>query len=449
MGRKIKLKIDNNDFLIVGFGLEGRFAYDYLKKKYPLAKIAIADQNRITAPNKKVKLYYGKNYLKRAKDYAVIIKSPGVPFHLKELLAARRAGRVITSLTKIFFEECRGTIIGVTGTKGKSTTASIIYEILKQAGLNVYLVGNIGHNPFSFLGKNQGKDKTFVYELSSHQLADLKQSPKIAVFLNIFPDHLPWHGSYKKYQLAKANVAKYQRVKDYLIYNSHYQFIKNLAVRSRAKKIDYQKLCYLKNGYIYYGDQKITAIEKVKLLGRHNLENIFACICLAKILKINNKIIARAIGRFKGLKHRLEFIRKFRGVSYYDDAISTTPESTLAAINTFGDKLGTIFLGGLDRGYNFNQLVRRLYEIKIKNIVLFPDSGNKIWYSLKRVYRQQRVALPRKLFTRNMHQAVKFAYKNTAPGQICLLSTASPSYSIFKNYIEKGNLFKTEIKRLS
>lgn len=448
MKKKAKLKISHDNFLIVGFGSEGRFVYDYLRKKYPLAEIAIADQKKKQVPNKKVKLYYGRDYLKRIKDYAVIIKSPGVPPHLKELAAAQKSGCIITSLTKIFFEECRGKILGVTGTKGKSTTASLIYEILKQAGLKACLVGNIGRNPFNFLGKTLGKDKIFVYELSSHQLADLQQSPSLAVFLDIFPDHMPWHGSYKKYRLAKANIARYQLANDYFIYNSRYQFIKKLASLSRAEKIDYQKLCHLKNGCIYYGQQKIMAVNKIKLLGRHNLENIFACLAVAKIFKIKNKIIARAVGNFKGLKHRLEFIKKFNGVSYYDDAISTTPESTLAAINVFGDKLGAIFLGGLDRGYNFDRLALKLHRIKIKNIVLFPDSGARIWLGLKKIYRRQGTALPKKLFTGDMSQAVKFASKNTAPDQVCLLSTASPSFSIFKNYIEKGNLFRKEVLKL-
>lgn len=448
MKQNIKPKINDNNFLIVGFGAEGRFVYDYLRKKYPSAEIAIADQNKIAAPDKKIKLYSGRNYLKQIKDYAVIIKSPGVPPHLKELTAAQKSGRVITSLTKIFFKECRGIILGITGTKGKSTVASLIYEILKQAGLKACLVGNIGHNPLSFLGDNQGKDKIFVYELSSHQLADLKQSPRLAIFLDIFPDHLPWHGSYKKYCLAKANLTKYQRASDHFIYNSRYRFIKNLAARSRAKKIDYQTLCRLKNGCIYYGRQKIMSLNKIKLLGRHNLENIFAVICLAKIFKIKNKTIAQTISNFSGLKHRLEFIKKINGVSFYDDAISTTPESTLAAINVFGDKLGTIFLGGLDRGYNFDRLARALLKIKIKNIIFFPDSGAKIWLSLKKIYRRQLAVLPKKLFTSKMGLAVKFAYNNTAPGQACLLSTASPSYSIFKNYIEKGNLFKKEVLKL-
>ena len=444
---KKKPKI-NHSYLIVGFGFEGRFVYGYLRKKYPLAEIAIADQKKMVAPDKKIKMYYGKNYLERTEDYAVIIKSQGVPPHLKQLRTAKKAGRVITSLTKIFFKECRGKILGVTGTKGKSSTASLIYEILKQAGLKVFLVGNIGHNPLSHLGENRGKDKIFVYELSSHQLADLRQSPKIAVFLDIFPDHMPWHGSYKKYQLAKANIAKYQRPNDYFIYNSSYPFIKNLASSSLAKKVDYQERCNIKNGDIYYGGQKIVSVNKIKLLGRHNLENTFACISAAKIFKIENKIIAQAISSFKGLKHRLEFVKEIKGVGYYDDAISTTPESTLAAINVFGDKLGTIFLGGLDRGYNFDRLALKLHKIKISNIVLFPNSGEAIWQSLKKIYILKRTALPKKFFTANMGKAVKFAYKNTAPGHACLLSTASPSYGIFKNYIEKGNLFKKEALKL-
>jgi len=435
--------------LILGFGVEGKDAYCYLKKKYPLATFAIADRNEIIIPSKNVKLFCGKNYLRKINDYDLILKSPGIPSSLKEIKKAEKNGAVITTLANIFFNECKGKIIGVTGTKGKSTTATLIYKILKEAKKDAYLVGNIGNTPLKYLNSNFGKHKIFVYELSSYQLSTLKKSPNISVFLSIFPDHMPYHGSFKNYRDSKANIAKFQDKNDYFIYNSGYEFIDELAKNSKGKTIDYKNACLIKDNAIYYGNEKIIYLKEIKLLGEHNIENIFACICVAKIFKIPADVISKAIKNFRCLEHRLELVGNYQGITFYDDAISTTPESTIAAIEVFKDKLGTIFLGGEDRGYIFSALAKKIADYNVQNIVLFPETGEKIQQKIIEIYNKKRIKLPRFLKTKSMEEAVKFAYKHTPPGRICLLSTASPSYSVFKNFIEKGNLFKEEVKKNS
>jgi UDP-N-acetylmuramoylalanine--D-glutamate ligase len=436
---------NNNKIIIIGYGHEGRFALSYLKKKYPQAKFTVIDRNKINFAEKNIKFFYGKDYLKHLKGYDLIVRTQSVPPDRPELKAAVKSGVELTSITKIFFHACRGQIIGVTGTKGKSTTSTLIYNILKKAGKKVFLVGNIGHNPLANLDRDNGKGKIFVYELSSYQLSDLDKSPKLSLFLSIFPDHMPFHGSFAKYRDAKANVVRYQKTGDYFVYNSSYPFIKSLAKKSPAKKIDYLKLCTVKNDCIFYGKEKILPLKDVKILGRHNLENIFSAICTAKILKIKNEAIASAIAVFRGLDHRLELVGSFKGIYFYDDAISTTPESTMAAIDTFGQQLETIILGGLDRGYDFKKLAERISKSKIQNIVLFPESGKKIWSEIKKIYKKKKLKLPNHIETKNMSEAVKFCYERTSSGKICLLSTASPSFSIFKDYKEKGDLFKSEI----
>jgi len=437
------------NIIIVGFGFEGRCAFSYFKKKYPKARIAIADQNIINNPPKGVETFFGKNYLEKIGEFDLIIKSPGVPAHLPEFKKAIKNKVEITTATNLFFSQFRDQIIGVTATKGKSTTATLIYKILKQAGKEVYLLGNIGDaNPYKFLNKKPNKNLFFVYELSSYQLADLNQSPRVAVWLNIFPDHLPYHGSFAKYQKAKANISLFQNHQDWFIYNSSFQYLKNLVKKSQAQKVDYLNKCVIKNNAIFYGAEKIVDIKKIKLLGEHNFKNIMAVICAVKILGIKNTDIEKAISSFKGLEHRLEFVKKVKGIEFYDDAISTTPESTMAGMEVFGDRLGTMILGGQDRGYNFKNLAKKIFELKIKNIILFPDSGKTIWQEIEKVYQKNKTSLPKKLETSNMKEAVQFAYKNTTPGKVCLLSTASPSYSIFKNFKEKGDLFKKEVKKL-
>ncbi len=436
--------------MIVGFGIEGRSAFDYLKKKYPKSEIAIADEKTVNNPPKGTELFLGKNYLEKICEYDVVIKSPGTPSNLPEFKKAQKHNVKITTVTNLFFEKFHKRTIGVTGTKGKSTTATLIYKILKQAGKDVHLLGNIGDcNPFIFFDEKKFSKSIFIYELSSYQLQDQRQSPHVAVFINIFPDHLPYHGSFEKYKKAKANIAKYQDKNDFFVYNSDYAFIKNLSKKSQALPVDYLNKCHLKNNAIFYGKEKVLDINNIKLLGIHNIKNICASICAAKIFKIKNQDIKNAVENFSGLEHRLEFVRKIKGADFYDDAISTTPESTMAAMEVFKERIGVLILGGEDRGYNFKKLAKRIFELKIKNIVLFPDSGKNIWQEIVKIYNKNNLTLPKKLETKSMEQAVKFAYKNILPGHVCLLSTASPSYSVFKDFKEKGERFKRAVRSVN
>ncbi|MFA5131530.1 MAG: UDP-N-acetylmuramoyl-L-alanine--D-glutamate ligase [Patescibacteria group bacterium] len=421
--------------LILGFGIEGKFAADYLQKKYPGFKFAIADQKD------------GPDYLSAVKDYDVIIKSPGISLREPELVAAQNSGREITSITNIFLEKYGAQTIGVTGTKGKSTTASLIYEILKAAGKNVYLVGNIGFDPLSHLLCAPDKNKIFVYELSSYQLESAKHSPHISVFINIFPDHLPYHRGFNNYFKAKTNITNFQTPADLFIYNDKYPAIKKLAARTPAQTLAYPKECSVRGTNIYYFSEKIIALSDIKLLGEHNIKNIMAAICVAKNYKISTAAIKRALSKFTNLNHRLEFVGRFKNIAFYDDAISTTPESTLAAIEVFKEKIGTLILGGEDRGYKFGALAKRLAELKIRNYVFFPNSGRAIASAIQKAYQKKGLKAPDILFTKSMAEAVKFAYKNTAADQICLLSTASPSYSIFRDFKEKGDLFQAAVKK--
>ncbi len=410
-------QLKNKKVLILGFGQEGQDTFLLLRKLFPNKVIGIADKlEKLKKPDKKTVLYLGKDYLKSLKNYDIIFKTPGIPF--KNI--PRSYLRKLTSQTEIFFNNCPGTIVGITGTKGKSTTTSLIYEILKSGNLKAHLVGNIGKPVLSLLLKAK-KNDVFVYELSSHQLYNLKKSPHIAVFLNIYAEHLDYYKNLKEYANAKANITLHQSKSDYLVYNSKDKIVSAIARKSKAKKIPIQ-------GDYYELDRN-------------------AAIAVGRIFKIPEKIIEKAIKNFKPLPHRLEFVGKFRGITFYNDALSTIPETAIFAINALGKNVQTIMLGGYDRNINFKNLAKKVLKSKIKNVILFPTTGEKIWKEI--VHQGKNRGLPKPFFVNSMKDAVKLSYQHTKKGKICLLSTASTSFSIFRDYKEKGNLFKKYVKELS
>ncbi|MEK7664459.1 MAG: UDP-N-acetylmuramoyl-L-alanine--D-glutamate ligase [Patescibacteria group bacterium] len=410
--------------LILGYGNEGKITEKYLKKYYPEMKIGIADKKQ------------GKNYLKNIGDYDIVIKTPGIP---KEGLPAKTTAPKIgavpatnftalvpyTTATNIFFSKVKdkNLIIGITGSKGKSTTSALIYEIIKKSGRRVELLGNIGKPMLERLLRPVNKKVIFVLELSSYQLDDIKFSPGIAVLTGLFEEHMDYHGSVSKYFKAKKNIINFQNRNEVFIYNQKSKESKKWLKNYKGRAIPFDD----------------TIKFETELLGEHNRENIKAAISVAKVLGITKKVITKVVKDFRGLPHRLEFIGEYKGIKFYDDAISTIPESTIMAIKSI-KSIDTILLGGEDRGYDFSGLEKTIKKYKIRNIVLFPNSGRRIL--------KNRVNF-NVLETSKMEKAVKFAYKNTKKGNVCLLSCASPSYSLWKNFEEKGNQFKYYVKKFS
>lgn len=431
----------NKKILVLGLQKEGIDVLNFLKKLFPEKEIGIADFNsevkkRIKYPlTKKVKWHLGTNYLDSLEKYDIIIKSPGIPIHIPIIEKLFKKGKII-SATEIFFENCQGKIIGITSTKGKSTTSTLIYKILKSSPefkKKVHLIGNIG-KPFLYFLFTQPND-IFVFELSSHQLYNLKKSPHIAVFLNIFPEHLDYYRDFEEYKMAKANITLHQTTSDYLIYNPKDKNIEEIAKYSKAKKIP------ITNPKIII---KNIGIKKIFLPEFYYL-NIAAAIEVAKIFEIKNKDIKKVIENFKTLPHRLEFVGKFKGIYFYNDSLSTLPEATIFALKNFKKRVKTLILGGYDRGLDFKNLVSESLKNGVKTFILFPPSGERIWQEiLKKI--KDHSCLPKVILVQNMKDAVKTAFKFTQKGEICLLSPASPSFGIFKNYKERGNLFKKYVK---
>lgn len=439
--------LEKKRILILGFGREGIDNYTFLRKIFPGKTIGVGDRlefknlnlkiKNLLKTDTKIKLHLGKDYLKAVKEYDIIIKSPGIPIHLPEIEKALKAGEV-TSQTEIFFENCPGTIIGVTGTKGKSTTTSLIYKILKKGGKKAHLIGNIGKPVLSFL-RNANSEDIFVYELSSHQLYNLKKSPHIAVFLNIYPEHLDYYKNFAEYLKAKQNIFRYQRKNDYFIYDPNDKNVRRSARFAKSKKIpiSIKKI------------EKVIEIKDIPLVGKFNLNNVAAAIEVGRIFKIKNKKIRKAIKNFKPLPHRLEFAGKFRGITFINDSLATLPEATIAALDALGKNVQTIIAGGFDRGLDFNNLAKRILKSESENIILFPTTGERIWEALRLTSILQDKKLPRHFFVDNMQKAVKICYQHTGKGKICLLSCASPSFGIFRDYEERGNLFKRYVKKYS
>jgi UDP-N-acetylmuramoylalanine--D-glutamate ligase len=412
-------KLKNKKILILGFGREGMDTFLFLKKMFPNKNIGIADENeKVSLPSIRARSgitwHLGKNYIDSFDNYDLIIKSPGIPFKILPKSSLKK----ITTQTDIFFDNFLGTIVGVTGTKGKSTTSAMIYAILKSSGLKVHLAGNIGKPVLSLLSDSR-LSQVCVYELSSHQLHNLKRSPHIAIFLNLFHEHLDYYKNFQEYGQAKANIALHQNKNDYLIFNKTDKLVAKFAKRSKA----------IKKPIIgeYYELDRNAAKE------------------VGKIFKIPEEKIKKVIEKFKPLEHRLENVGTFSGITFYNDALSTIPETAIFAIRQFQDKVETIILGGYDRKIDFKNLAKEIFKSKIKNLIFFPTTGQIIWEEIKKIGGQKKFNA---FFVDNMKDAVEIAYGNTSKEKICLLSCASTSFSIFKDYKEKGNLFKKFVKLL-
>ena len=432
---------DNKKILILGLGREGLISLKFFLENCPGSEIGVADRSdasqlnpeikELVAQNPDIKVFEGKDYLSGLNDYDIIVKTPGIPIHIAEIEQAFRKGK-ITSQTEIFMRQCPGTIIGVTGTKGKSTTSSIIYEILKAAGKRASLVGNIGTPMLSFL-KGSDKNDFFVCELSAHQLYGLKNSPHISVLLNLYQEHLDYYNDFNEYICAKANIAIHQTKEDYLIYNSANPEVNAIARASLAKKIAFNEYDWKFGG-------------KTALIGDFNLENAKIGAIIGRIYGIGDDIIEQAISNFKPLDNRLEFVGNFNGVDCYNDSLSTIQESAVAAIRGLGDRVQTLIAGGFDRHQPFDKLAQTIMESNIETLLLFPKTGRRIWDEIEKrasaVGNGERLKAIKPYFVQTMEEAVKLALTNTGRGQICLLSAASASFGNFRDYAERGDCFK-------
>ncbi len=350
---------------------------------------------------------------------------------------------------QIFFDYYQGKTIAISGTKGKSTTSTLVYETLQHAGKKTILIGNIGNPALDYLdiqNLSSQKDEYAVCEISSYMLEGIQKENYISILLNIYPEHLDWHQGFENYQKAKLS----------LLYGSKYNLLRYEIIRvNELEEEDFKefnvrmfgqqgKYSYHENKF-YIGKKMVFDDEGILLRGEHNMMNICAVVGVCDIMDIDPKLLKETLMSFAWIPHRMEIVGEYWGITRIDDAISTIPESTIQAIKTFGKQIDTIFLWGTDRGYSFKELAKTVREYKIRNVVIFPDSWAKIYKEIKK-YDLGEIKF---LQTSDMREAVEFAYEHTKDRGICLLSTASPSYSVRKNFEEKGNLFQKYIKELA
>jgi UDP-N-acetylmuramoylalanine--D-glutamate ligase len=470
-------ELKTKSILILGVGVEGRATYRFLRDQFPEKHLALADRRAmhemVSGPEAFVELqndnllsiHAGAEYLGAIWDYEIVIKSPGFPWSHPKLQEFQARGGIVTTHCAIFLGQVdRKRVIGVTGTKGKSTTVSLITKFACDAGLPVVMGGNIGVPPLSLL-QRATPETLFVLELSSYQLDRLTTSPHISVLLNIVPEHLGRHDSlaeyahhrtFDDYVVAKENITRHQDSSDFLVFNDDYPAPKAIASRTRAQLMPFSMKstlksgCYVDRGTIVYGDagneHPIFDTNDIPLIGSFNQQNVLAAVLAGILIGVPASSMKESVRSFKPLPHRIEFVGEYQGVRFYDDSISTVPDATMNAVEALGADVQTLIAGGHDRNLEFATLAEHILRSGIRNVILFVPSGSRMWQAISN----------HPLFTHHslhgflvdsMEEAVRLAFLHTESGKICLLSPASPSYGLFKDFHHRGTAFKETIAR--
>jgi UDP-N-acetylmuramoylalanine--D-glutamate ligase len=443
----LKSEIGNKRVLILGFGREGRSTLKLFSKYFPDLIIGIADadaeikNDAVLANFRSDKLHLGENYLDSIRKYNFIIKSPGVS--VSGIMIPENI--VLSSQTALFIQFYRNQIIGVSGTKGKSTCSSLINFLLSKLGRESVLLGNIGKPAFDSIEIINEKT-IIVFELSAHQLENVNVSPHIAVLLNIFPEHLDYFGDLQKYQKAKLNIGKYQTSDDFIIHSLQL----NSKVESDGVKLSFgfESICDaffdgVKLNFTHQNEKSLLSPNNISLRGNHNYLNVMAALLSLKALGINFKDASRFVGDFKGLPHRLEYVGKFRGIHFYNDSISTVPQSGTEAVNTL-KIVDTLILGGYDRGLDYADFAVFLNNSDVRNFVFLGKAGDSIFNEMSK----QKLQNKNFFKVRDLEHAFEIIWQKTKKDGICLLSPAAASYDQFKNFEHRGNLF-TELAKKS
>lgn len=446
MYRKIIEKLRDKNIAILGFGREGKSTYNFIRKYLNEQKLTILDKDKIILDDPYTKIITGNNYLESLEDYDLIIKSPGISLknidyhHIEDKL---------TSELELILEVFSKNIIGITGTKGKSTTSSLMYQVLKDQGYDTYLLGNIGNPIFDEI-ENFTPNTILVIEMSSHQLEFVHKSPHIAAILNLYQDHLDHAGSLEHYHNNKMNIFKYQKVGDYSLYFDDDSYLTAKMTNFSSPSIKYNirfdtekkssTAVWIKNKKIYLGDKLLYEDKERNLLGDHNLKNIMFIVTIAEILNLDLEKTAETISNFKGLKYRMEYIGKYAEISYYNDTIATIPAATINAIKTIGN-VNTLIFGGMDRKIDYQDFIKFLKESIIENLICMPSTGTTIGKVLEKETSKNI------FYVTTLEEAHDIAKKVTKKEMSCLLSPAASSYEYFKNFEEKGKKFEEIVKK--
>ena len=454
MYNKILEKLKDKNICILGFGIEGISTYKFIRKHFPNKFLTIIDKKDITnieilRNDLNIKIVYGEEYLNNLEKYDLIIKSPGISFLGMNIAAFKEK---ITSQLELSLEVFKNNTIGITGTKGKSTTSSLIYKIIKDQGKDAYLLGNIGNPIFDDIEKFN-IDTYLVIEMAALQLEFVDVSPHIGIVLNLFEDHLDHSGTLEHYHENKMNMFKYQDENDIAIYsldnkNIVSQITKNKYL-SKMIKVTFNNLnnkdtIYLsKDNVIFNNEILYNRNRQRNLIGEHNLSNIMFCLVVSKILELDMEKVILSIKNFTPLEHRIELVGTFNGVTYYNDSIATIPMATINAIESL-EIVDTLIFGGMDREIDYSDFINYLNNSNINNLICMPTTGYKIGKELEKLHTNKNL-----YYIELLEDAVIKAKEVTEKGKICLMSPAASSYEYFKNFEEKGNKFKELVKKES
>ncbi len=453
----------NTKIGVLGAGIEGLEMVRYLAA-HAFGDVTLYDQNSavdVELPTG-VKTVYGPDYLTRAEACEVVFRSPGID--LKKLGELRSKGVQLTSATRYFLEHAPCKTIGVTGTKGKGTTSTLIYLMLKEAGKDAYIGGNIGESPLTFLDKLT-PESVVVLELSSFQLQDADRSPNVAVLLGVTSDHLDYHHDQDEYWDAKSAIVKFQKSEDLAVMNVDYESTAFYEKFARGQKIFVSTMKAEGDGVHLSGPmivnctppkegqtggtcEMICNSSKVALIGKHHLENVLPAVAVARHFGVAIPQIQKVLTTFKGLPHRLEEVATVNDVKYYDDSISTTPETSIAAVHAFAQPV-ILIAGGSDKGADYTDWGLALQQAQnLKCVILIGMMADKMEHALtsaqttltgRGMGRHYPLEIVR---CKTFEDAMQSAYHKAVPGDVVVLSPAAASFDMFKNYKDRGDQFK-------
>ncbi len=378
-------------------------------------------------------------------DFDLVVKNPGIPYRNPMVRRAQELGIPVITEVELAYQISEGEFIGITGTNGKTTTTTLIYEMLKEGGLSPLIAGNIGLVSCE-VAQEARRDQPIVTELSSFQLAGIDRfRPKIAVITNIYDAHADFHETRENYVSAKKNITKNQLESDFLIVNDSVPECREIAESSRANVIPFSAEKFLeegasvKDGFICFRGERVAAVKDVALPGRHNLENVLAGVAACKLLNVPNESIAKVLKTFRGVKHRLQFVKNVNGRLFYNDSKATNILATKTALSSF-DRPVILLAGGLDRGYDLSPLIPSLKNVKA--LISFGQTKHQ----LREI--GEKAGIEKLAVVDNVEEAVKKAYDFSESGDVILLSPACASWDQYKSFEERGDIFIEAVHRL-
>ncbi len=442
---------------ILGYGSQGQAAYDFWNK--PENEVVVCDADEALQLPTGVTGQLGKDYLKGLAKFDLLIRTPAL--HPRDITAANSETpdilSKVTTVTNEFIKVCPSrNMIGVTGTKGKGTTSTLIAKMLEAGGKKVHLGGNIGTPPLEMLKAGIQPDDWVVLELANFQLIDLKQSTRLAVCLMVVPEHLDWHENMEEYIAAKQQLFAHQTPEDTAVYYALNPNSQHIASVSPGQKMPYMRHpgADVIEGIIMIEGEAICDVKELKLLGEHNWQNACAAVTAVWQIDRNTEAMRSVLTTFGGLPHRLELVREIDGVKYYDDSFGTTPETAIVAMQAIKEPK-VVILGGSDKGASYDELADAVSQSGVKQVILIGNTSNPRHRAIGPDIAN---ALQLKSFTNVtslvkpggpiMSEIVRAAHDAASPGDAVLLSTGSASFDIFTDYKDRGEKFKTAVRAL-